>query len=50
MKNMLMAYFNTVEQKRPDVVVILGHILNFTDEEIKKVWLQDIFTGHKFVC
>jgi hypothetical protein len=37
MKNMLLAYFNTSEQKRPEVVALLGHILNFTEEEIKKV-------------
>ena len=37
MKNMLMAYFNTAEQKRSDVVAVLGHILSFTDDEIKKV-------------
>ncbi|XP_028396322.1 thyroid receptor-interacting protein 11-like isoform X2 [Dendronephthya gigantea] len=37
MKNMLLAYFNTSEHKRCEVVGILGHILNFTEEEIKKV-------------
>ena len=34
---MLLAYFNTSEHKRSDVVAVLGHILNFTEEEIKKV-------------
>lgn len=37
MKNMLLAYFNTTEHKRSDVVAVLGHILDFTDEEIKRV-------------
>ena len=37
MKNMLLAYFNTSEQKRSEVVALLGHILNFTEEEIQKV-------------
>ena len=37
MKNMLLAYFNTSEHKRSEVVGVLGHILNFSEEEINKV-------------
>lgn len=34
---MLLAYFNTSEEKRSEVVAVLGHILNFTEHEINKV-------------
>ena len=37
MKNMLLAYFNTSEHKRSEVVAVLGHILNFSEDEILKV-------------
>ena len=37
MKNMLLAYFNTSEQKRSEVVAVLGHILNFSEDEIRNV-------------
>lgn len=36
-KNMLMGYFNTPENKRMDVVRVIGGLLGFTHEELDKV-------------
>lgn len=36
-KNMLMGYFNTPENKRADVVRVIGGLLGFTHEELEKV-------------
>lgn len=36
-KNMLMGYFNTPENKRADVVRVIGGLLGFTHEELDKV-------------
>ena len=34
---MLMGYFNTPENKRADVVRVIGGLLGFTHEELEKV-------------
>lgn len=39
-KNMLMSYFNTPENKRAEVVRVVGALLGFTHEELDKVKLR----------
>ena len=37
MKNMLLGYFHVPTSKRPEALQIIGHILDFTDEEFANV-------------
>ena len=38
MKNILLGYFHTPENKRSEVVRVLGHLVGFSQDEIDEVF------------